>query len=269
MCLGEIPSQLGRLPIIYYLDLDSNQLCGDYPTELTTTTGVTYDDNSIGTECCTAYPEYCVPTLEPTSQPTLMPIPSPTQVLTAAPTTLETSVLSSFYTQTAGASWTSNTNWLSGDPCTASWYGVTCASGAVTTLNFGSNALNGTIASQLGLLSRLSYYFANGNFNSGSLPSELGRCTSMQTFVVAGCSITGTLPSQIGQWTQMTSWLHLGSNSFTGKFPSQMGLMTAMSVKYYINSNHFTGSIPSEVFSTLIFFINFLYLMFDFKLFPT
>jgi hypothetical protein len=248
--------------------LDSNQLCGDYPTELTTTTGVTYDDNSIGTECCTAYPEYCVPTLEPTSQPTLMPIPSPTQVLTAAPTTLETSVLSSFYTQTAGASWTSNTNWLSGDPCTASWYGVTCASGAVTTLNFGSNALNGTIASQLGLLSRLSYYFANGNFNSGSLPSELGRCTSMQTFVVAGCSITGTLPSQIGQWTQMTSWLHLGSNSFTGKFPSQMGLMTAMSVKYYINSNHFTGSIPSEVFSTLIFFINFLNLMFDFKLFP-
>ena len=47
--------------------------------------------------------------------------------------------LSSLYSSTAGASWNSKTNWMSGDACTASWYGVTCASGEATQLGLVEN----------------------------------------------------------------------------------------------------------------------------------
>ena len=34
--------------------------------------------------------------------------------------------LTDLYTSTNGPSWTTQTNWLEGDPCSNHWYGVTC-----------------------------------------------------------------------------------------------------------------------------------------------
>ena len=42
--------------------------------------------------------------------------------------------LSQLYSSTEGASWYTNTNWMDGDPCTDSWYGVSCSLGVVVDL---------------------------------------------------------------------------------------------------------------------------------------
>ena len=38
----------------------------------------------------------------------------------------ELAALEEIFTTLAGADWTDDTNWLSGDPCLNSWSGVTC-----------------------------------------------------------------------------------------------------------------------------------------------
>ena len=55
------------------------------------------------------------------------PAPTPTPVS-------QCDVLMDLYDATGGSSWRSNDNWGTGDCCTNNWYGVTCASGAVTEL---------------------------------------------------------------------------------------------------------------------------------------
>jgi len=34
--------------------------------------------------------------------------------------------LVAFYNATLGENWSNSSNWLNGDPCTNSWYGITC-----------------------------------------------------------------------------------------------------------------------------------------------
>ena len=43
--------------------------------------------------------------------------------------------VTALYTATGGASWTASTNWLTGDPCSDSWMGVTCTPGDCTAIS--------------------------------------------------------------------------------------------------------------------------------------
>jgi hypothetical protein len=69
----------------------------------------------------------------------------------------QTAALIDLYTATNGDSWSVNTNWLNGDPCNFSWYGVTCDStfSNVTILSLDRNGLNGTIPSSLSALLKI------------------------------------------------------------------------------------------------------------------
>jgi hypothetical protein len=51
--------------------------------------------------------------------------------------------LSTFYHATNGSFWAQHNNLLSGDPCTSSWYGVTCSGSDVVTINLPSNNFKG------------------------------------------------------------------------------------------------------------------------------
>ena len=48
----------------------------------------------------------------------------------AAVSASEKTALTDLYAATGGASWTTKTNWGTGDPCTNSWYGITCNTGS-------------------------------------------------------------------------------------------------------------------------------------------
>ena len=94
----------------------------------------------------------------PTSVPSLTPAPSPvpvTPVVNGATFT----ALSALYSATNGDGWSDKDNWMSGDPCTNSWSGITCR-----------NVVEGT--KTIGQLQRY------GNNLVGSLPTELGDLVS-------------------------------------------------------------------------------------------
>ena len=95
--------------------------------------------------------------------------------------TSEYTALSALYASTGGnASWTSKKNWMAGDACTNSWFGVTCSSGEVVSLDCTSNSLIGSLPSELGHLTSMLYggyqkyawhSLMYDNYLSGTIPT--------------------------------------------------------------------------------------------------
>lgn len=157
-------------------------------------------------------------------------------------------LLSIFYNSTNGPSWTNNLNWMSGEPCTSSWYGLYCVSGSVIQMSLTSNSLGGTLPSELGLLTRLTHF--NMYFNSiyGNIPSEYGQWTNnYNMFGLYRNSFSGSIPSELGRMSMMVKDFILGTNELTGVLPSQLGQLTGITSYFYLLTNNLCGEIPVEV----------------------
>jgi len=88
-------------------------------------------------------------------------------------------ILSKLYDSTNGAGWTTKTNWMTGTPCLNSWYGVSCDSSNIVSLYLFSNSLSGSIPSEIGLLSSMSWdlYLYSNNL-CGDIPPEVSLLSS-------------------------------------------------------------------------------------------
>jgi len=176
---------------------------------------------------------------------------------------LEAAALMRFYEASGGTSWSRNEGWLDGPPCNATgnrWFGLICDGDSfVTQILMYSNHLTGTLASELGDLSKLTQLWLPtpdtshrphprdlaGNFLSGTLPSQLGRLTVLTDLVLNGNSLSGTLPSSIGAWARLRS-LVLNNNTLSGVLPTQLGQLR--SITYLgVNANRFKGYLPTQV----------------------
>jgi hypothetical protein len=90
----------------------------------------------------------------------------------------EKDALADFYHTTNGEFWRNNENWLSGDPCTNIWFGVTCnKKGNIIALHFFENHLDGILPDSISNLIYLKHFtiandgrehegVANNNMNS-------------------------------------------------------------------------------------------------------
>ena len=106
------------------------------------------------------------------------PTHSPTA--TAAPTAdrgADFSALSALYVATGGGAgnWTSAGRWLTGQPCTNSWYGVEC-----------------NITDSGGRVDHVAIQTSNGLH--GTLPSQLGEMLALTDVAITSQSILGTIP---------------------------------------------------------------------------
>ena len=100
--------------------------------------------------------------------------------------------LTALYNDTAGANWTTNTNWSSGEPL-SSWHGVTTNSdGRVTRLVLNGNGLDGTLPTKLGDLSALEQLDLQNNALSGALPTELANLSNLTSLLPELCTAAWT-----------------------------------------------------------------------------
>ena len=141
----------------------------------------------------------------------------------------ECKALVSLYDSTAGASWTTKTNWrFLGDttPRTVcDWTGVTCAGGRVTQINLASNNLNGNIPALTGL-TMMSMLTVNNNNINGNLPTAwTTTLPAIKNINLRYNQLTGSLPSS---WSSMTGieYISLEVNAFGGSLPSSWSSMT-------------------------------------------
>ena len=181
---------------------------------------------------------------------------------------VECEALVALYDGTTGASWYSNTGWkTTNTPCT--WYGITCTTGNVTTLDLTNNNLASSIPSQLGNLSNLTNLVLNFNGLTGTIPIELGNLTNLTQLWLSNNSLTGGIPTQLGNLTNLLIFnlsqnnlsgsiptelsnlvnlghLRLGSNSLTGGIPSELGNLSNLEV-LGLSGNSLTGGIPTQL----------------------
>ena len=132
---------------------------------------------------------------------------------------IEREALVALYNSTDGANWTENTGWLGEAGTECDWFGVTCSSGVVTRLIFPYNSLTGTIPTELGNLTSLTFLDLSRNSLTGSIPSELGDLKSLTILDLGLNSLSGTIPTKFGNLSNLT-YLSLSYNSLSGAIPS-------------------------------------------------
>ncbi|MFK8012443.1 MAG: leucine-rich repeat domain-containing protein [Marinicellaceae bacterium] len=165
---------------------------------------------------------------------------------------LEKDALITLYNATNGDNWTEKSNWLQGDPCDNSWYGITCEENSIIGIDLGSqpgsfigNNLVGEIPIEIQNLINLETLLLNDNQIHGAIPIELGNLQNLKRLYLAGNQLTGTIPPELGNLSNLQS-LWLLENQLTGSIPSELGNLTQLNF-LRLHSNRLTGEIPSDL----------------------
>ncbi|XP_028776814.1 probable LRR receptor-like serine/threonine-protein kinase At1g06840 [Neltuma alba] len=166
-------------------------------------------------------------------------------------------------------------NWNKGDPCRSNWTGVWCFDKAGTDgyshvhelylmtlnlsgslahqlgqlsrlqiLNFMWNDLTGTIPKEIGNIKSLKLLLLNGNKLSGALPDELGNLLNLNRFQVDQNQLSGPIPPSFGNMVNVKH-LHLNNNSFTGQIPRELSKLNNL-LHLLVDNNNFSGHLPPE-----------------------
>eukprot|EP00978_Attheya_sp_CCMP212_P010881 scaffold26486_cov26-Attheya_sp.AAC.1 len=126
-----------------------------------------------------------------------------------------------------GIAWNTTTP---SDPCLDMWVGVSCdTDNKITKLDLGSR----------------------GSFGlNGTLPSDIGLLTNLEKLDFSNNQVSGTIPIQIGLLTNLES-LFFNNNQLTGPIPTQIGLLTNLEVLDFGFNQLITGMIPTQICSLL------------------
>jgi Leucine-rich repeat (LRR) protein len=111
-----------------------------------------------------------------------------------------------------------------------------------------TNFLIGTLATDLGQLTKLDELWAASNMIEGTIPAQMLALPALSSLVLYMNSITGHIPSEIGLCTSLVT-LILSQNKLTGTIPGEMLRLTSL-LEILMNENFLTGSI-SEDFGNL------------------
>jgi len=138
----------------------------------------------------------------------------------------------------------------------------------VVAFNLKDNSMLGTVPTQLGLLSKLTWFDIRGNrccdhFDdettwgfSSTMPTQLGLLTKVendpdndgQQFGLSKNSFTGRLPSELGNLVKMATGFSLGDQPDVGEsIPTQFGKLSLLSFDFEVYSTKVCGDIPTEV----------------------
>lgn len=162
---------------------------------------------------------------------------------------IECEALMALYNSANGLSWTNKANW---DTATAvsTWYGITVASGHVTSVQLISNNLSGTLPTEIGNLTSLTTLIIYGHTGvTGQIPSSIGNLVNLVQLNLFANRLSGPIPSGLSNLTKLTQ-VYLNGNKFlTGSIPPLANLTVIANL--WLHDNQLTGSIPSGLSNTL------------------
>ena len=220
---GSIPSELGNLSNLSYLNLRSNDLTGSIPSELGNLSSLT--DLDLSSNDLTG------------SIPSELGNLSSLTDLDLRSNDLTGSIPSELGNLSSLADLDLGSNALAG-PIPSELGNLS----SLSRLTLSRNALAGSIPSELGNLSGLQGLDLNFNSLTGSIPSELGNLSGLQGLNLSYNSLTDRIPTELGNLSSLQG-LYLQNNALTGSIPSELGNLTTL-INLFLNNNRLTGNIP-------------------------
>ena len=157
------------------------------------------------------------------------------------------SVLVSMYNALGGRSWKSDDNWLSLDVDVCNWYGISCTSGLVSSINLRNNGLSGTVPVELFSLTALRVL--NLELNSISFSFQgIGSATNLQVLNLAQTSMSSSTLGDIDELASLNKLLVLSidSNNLAGSIPSVLFGLTSLT-ELTVGHNGFVGVLDSRI----------------------
>ncbi|KAI2505040.1 hypothetical protein MHU86_9396 [Fragilaria crotonensis] len=210
-----IPSEIGLLTQLTYLDVESNSLSSTIPSEIGLLTQLRKLDISRNALTSTIPSEIGLLTL-------LTELDFSNNQLTG---TIPSSLcsLTSLY---------GNIAFDDGEITCPTPFGIACnflyirnVSKCRSTFAFDSDngvtTTGSTIPSEIGLLTQLTYLDVESNSLSSTIPSEIGLLTQLRKLDISRNALTSTIPSEIGLLTLLTE-LDFSNNQLTGTIPSSL-----------------------------------------------
>ncbi|MEN8219167.1 MAG: hypothetical protein ABFS56_22940, partial [Pseudomonadota bacterium] len=77
---------------------------------------------------------------------------------------------------------------------------------------------------------------------TGSIPTELGNLSNLSWLDLSNNQLTGTIPTELGNLSNL-SWLDLSNNQLTGSIPTELGNLD----RFHLHNNQLCGEIPVEL----------------------
>eukprot|EP00816_Leptocylindrus_hargravesii_P006519 CAMPEP_0196806136 /NCGR_PEP_ID=MMETSP1362-20130617/6000_1 /TAXON_ID=163516 /ORGANISM="Leptocylindrus danicus, Strain CCMP1856" /LENGTH=742 /DNA_ID=CAMNT_0042179461 /DNA_START=90 /DNA_END=2318 /DNA_ORIENTATION=- len=108
-----------------------------------------------------------------------------------------------------------------------------------------NNDLTGSIPTEIGDMSSLQKTDLAANNLNGTIPIEIGSLPNIVRIVVRDNSLAGSIPTEIGQLTQL-KYLYVYRNSLTGSIPTDLGRLSSLE-NLSVYTNRLTGVMPNEV----------------------
>ncbi|KAI9117678.1 hypothetical protein K1719_011844 [Acacia pycnantha] len=115
----------------------------------------------------------------------------------------------------------------------------------LTLLNLSNNQLNGSIPPNLSLMSELERVFLSNNSLSGEIPSTLGQIPHLGLLDLTRNKLSGSIPDNFANLSQLRRLL-LYDNQLSGTIPPSLGKCVNLDI-LDLSHNKISGVIPSEV----------------------
>ncbi|KAL8517288.1 hypothetical protein ACS0TY_015500 [Phlomoides rotata] len=116
----------------------------------------------------------------------------------------------------------------------------------LTLLGIEGNYLTGIIPEDIGKLGNLGELYLTGNELTGKIPFSFGNLTKLSVLKLDSNRLQGSIPSEIGNCSSLLE-LNLSSNNLTGMTPKEVMSLSSLSAFLGLARNSLSGSLPIEV----------------------
>lgn len=115
----------------------------------------------------------------------------------------------------------------------------------ISEIDFSYAEMNGTIPSEISMLSELNTLILSDNCISGPIPTQVANLSRLRTLDISNNRVTGFLPTEVAVMTSLLR-LDLSNNHFVGPFPLVLTSITELEI-LKLSNNDISGQMPSEL----------------------
>jgi len=155
-----------------------------------------------------------------------------------------------FFCEQDGGEWLENDMWLS-DLHECDWYNMIGLDPCnrveqMEMIRIHGNGLQGTLPSELSIVSTIYEFTASDNLITGTFPPEFKSLTELDTLAIAFNQFSGEMPAYLLRFPDMVYW-DAGFNKFEGTLPQDIPEQMPDLQVFFAENNKFSGTLPANL----------------------